>query len=77
MTITNGGRGYTSAPSVAFCAGSGVVDYFLDGGGASATATVSGGAVTGVTVTDGGRGYASAPSVRVYEELAGSEPVAP
>jgi hypothetical protein len=33
------------------------------GGGATATATVSGGAVTGVTVTGGGDGYAVAPTI--------------
>ena len=54
MTVTNGGSGYTTTPLVR-----------IDSGGtiAAATATVSGGAVTGVTVTNGGSGYTSAPDV--------------
>ena len=55
ISVTNGGSGYTSAPSVSFSGG--------EGSGASATATISGGAVTSVTVTSGGSGYTSAPSV--------------
>ena len=38
------------------------------GAGASATATVSGGAVTGFTVSQGGGGYDSAPIVSVFHE---------
>lgn len=45
-----GGTGYTSAPTVTF---GGTV-----GGGATATANVTDGAVTGFTVTHGGSGYA-------------------
>jgi len=55
-TITAGGSGYTSAPTVTF-----------SGGGAWKQATgvaqISGGAVVGIVVTDPGRGYASAPSI--------------
>ena len=36
------------------------------GAGATATATVSGGAITGVTVTNGGSGYTAAPTVQVF-----------
>jgi len=53
--VTAGGSGYTSAPTVSFTGGG--------GSGATATATVSGGAVTAVTVTAGGSGYTSAPTV--------------
>jgi hypothetical protein len=55
VTVTNGGTGYTSAPTVAFSGGSGA--------NAAATATVSGGAVTAVTITDPGAGYLTAPAV--------------
>ncbi len=56
VSLTNGGSGYTSAPSVSFNnAGTG-------GAGASATAEIAG-IVTGVNVTNGGRGYTSIPNV--------------
>ena len=56
VTITAGGSGYTSAPTVTFSApGSGTT--------ATGTATISGGAVTGVTITNPGSGYASMPTV--------------
>ncbi|MXW02517.1 MAG: S8 family serine peptidase [Holophagales bacterium] len=56
ITVTNGGSGYTSEPTVTISAWSGFVST---GGGTEAvlTATVSNGEVTGVTVTDGGFGY--------------------
>lgn len=50
VTMTNNGRGYFSAPSVSFTGG---------GSGATGTAVISGGTVTGVTVTAGGSGYTS------------------
>ena len=50
FTITAGGTGYTSAPTVSIAA--------VDGGtGATATATISSGAVTGITLTAAGSGY--------------------
>jgi len=55
VTITAGGTGYTTAPTVVFTGGGGT--------GAAGTATVSGGAVTGVTITSGGTGYTTAPTV--------------
>ncbi|WP_256672229.1 phage tail tube protein [Pseudomonas sp. ANT_J12] len=55
MTIGAGGTGYTTAPTVAFTGGGGT--------GAAGTATVSGGAVTGVTITNPGTGYTSPPTV--------------
>jgi hypothetical protein len=54
ITVTNGGTGYTSAPTVTFGT--------TNGNGATATATISGGAVTAVTVTAGGA-YTAAPTV--------------
>jgi hypothetical protein len=54
-TVTAGGSGYTSAPSVTISGGGGT--------GATATATVSGGQVTGVTITNAGTGYTSPPTI--------------
>jgi hypothetical protein len=53
--MKTGGNNYTTAPVVTFSGGGGT--------GATATATVSGGAVTAVTVTNAGSGYANYPSV--------------
>ena len=55
ITVSAGGTGYTSAPTVTFTGGGGT--------GATATATVAGGVVTAVTVTAGGTGYTSAPTI--------------
>ena len=55
ITISAGGTGFTSAPSVAITAGGGT--------GASAVATVSGGVVNSITVTNAGSGFTSAPTV--------------
>ena len=56
VTITGGGSGYTSPPTVTF-----------SGGGATTQATgiaiISGGVVTGVQITSSGSGYTSAPAV--------------
>jgi hypothetical protein len=54
IAVTNGGSGYTSAPTVSFTNG---------GTGAIATATVTGGAVTGITVTHPGFNFTSATQV--------------
>lgn len=55
IALSNGGTGYTSAPTVAIAE--------VDGGtGATATAIVTNGVVTGVTVTNPGTGY-TAPTV--------------
>jgi FtsP/CotA-like multicopper oxidase with cupredoxin domain len=55
LTVKNGGSGYTSAPIVQITGGGGT--------GATAVATVSGGAVTGLAVTKPGTGYSSAPTI--------------
>ncbi len=52
ITVTAGGSGYTSAPSVDLAGGS--------GSGATATATISGDEVTAITITNGGSGYTTA-----------------
>ena len=49
ITVTNGGSGYTSTPTVTIAGTAQTA--------ATATATVSNGRVTSVTVTDGGAGY--------------------
>jgi hypothetical protein len=66
ITVTNGGSGYTSAPTVTFSGGGGT-------GGAAATATVSGGKVTTITLTRDAAGvtfyqegdYTSEPTVTI------------
>lgn len=55
ITVTAGGSGYTSAPTVSISGGG--------GSGATAVATVSSGVVTSVTVTAGGSGYTSSPTI--------------
>jgi hypothetical protein len=55
--ITNGGSGYTSAPTV----------FFVGGGateGATGFAVITNGQVTGVVVANGGAGYTSAPVIK-------------
>ncbi len=56
VTVTNGGTGYTSAPTVTFVGGG-------QGINAAATATVAGGSVTAITLTNAGSNYNSAPTV--------------
>jgi len=51
ITVTDGGSGYTSAPTVDIA------------GNATATATIAGGKVTVITVTFSGNDYTSPPSV--------------
>jgi len=55
--VTNGGSGYTSAPTVAITGGG--------GSGGTATAVLSGGSITSLTLTNGGSGYTSAPTVAI------------
>jgi hypothetical protein len=56
VQVTSGGAGYASAPTV-------TIKSVDSGSGATAFATVSGGAVTAVTITDPGAGYTRAPLV--------------
>ncbi len=55
VSVTAGGSGYTSAPTVGFTGGAGT--------GATAVAIISGGAVIAVVMTAEGSGYTSAPTV--------------
>ena len=59
VTVSAGGSGYTSAPTVTFSAPTGTGQTEL----ATGTATVSGGAVTKITLTNKGKGYTSAPTI--------------
>jgi Flp pilus assembly protein TadG len=56
--VSNGGSGYTSAPTVTFSS-----PQTSGGTTAVATATVAGGRVTGVTLTNPGSGYTTAPTI--------------
>jgi hypothetical protein len=57
ITVTSGGSGYTTAPTITFCGGGGT--------GAVATASISGGVVqANPTINNAGSGYNS--SVKVY-----------
>lgn len=55
ITLTNGGWGYTVAPTVVISGGGGT--------GATATTTISSGSVTGITITTAGTGYTSTPTI--------------
>jgi uncharacterized protein len=54
-TISNGGTGYATAPTIAFTGGGGT--------GAAATAVVSGGVVVAINITSNGQNYTSAPTI--------------
>lgn len=54
-TVTAGGTGYTTTPTVAFSGGGGT--------GATATATLTGTAVSAITITNAGSGYTTAPTI--------------
>lgn len=56
VSITSGGSGYTTAPTVTFSAPA-------SGTTATGTAVISGGVVTSVTITNAGSGYTSVPTV--------------
>lgn len=57
LTLTSGGSGYTSAPSVSISGGG--------GSGATASATLAATSVNSISLTSGGSGYTSAPSVSI------------
>jgi hypothetical protein len=59
VTLTNGGTGYTSTPTVTITAAPG------GGTNAAATAIVNGGIVTNIIVTNPGAGYVSTPTVTI------------
>lgn len=65
ITITDGGSGYSAAPTVTISAPT-------SGTTATATATVTGGVVTAVTITDPGSGYTTTPTVTFSAPTSGT-----
>lgn len=65
VNLTNGGSGYTSAPTVTFSAPS-------SGETATGYATINNGVVTGIILTYGGSGYTSAPTVTLSAPTSGT-----
>ena len=57
VTLTDGGSGYTSTPTVTISGAGGT--------GATATATVAAGSVTGIRLTNPGSGFLAAPTVTI------------
>jgi YD repeat-containing protein len=57
VTITNGGSGYTSLPTISFSGGG--------GSGASATAVLTPTSVANLTITSNGSDYTSVPTVNI------------
>jgi hypothetical protein len=55
VTVTDGGKGFTTAPTVTFTGGGGT--------GATGTAIISHGKVIAVTITNPGTGYITAPTI--------------
>ncbi len=64
LHVTTAGSGYTVAPAITISGGGGT--------GATATCTISGGAVNSVTITNQGSGYTSIPTVTVGNIYANS-----
>lgn len=63
INLTNGGTGYTTAPTVTISG---------DGTGATATATIVGGVVAAITITTRGSGYTGAPTVTISGDGTGA-----
>ncbi|MDN3694724.1 hypothetical protein QWZ06_21880 [Chryseobacterium tructae] len=62
VTITNGGSGYTTAPTINFYGGGSIVN---GGTKARATANLTNGTITSITINNGGSGYTSTPTVTI------------
>ena len=71
FTITQGGSGYTSAPTVSFSG-----PQATDGTSATATATITAGVVTAITLTNAGSGYTSAPTLTITPPTSGTQATA-
>ena len=68
ITVIKGGTGYTTA-TVAIADTRSVTAPEVNGSGATATATVAGGIITGITVTAGGINYVEQTKERVIEGI--------
>ena len=66
ISVSGGGTGYTSAPTVTLTGGG--------GSGAAVTVSTSGGQVTGVAISNPGTGYTSAPTVAI-SNTGGTNPI--
>lgn len=66
ITITDGGWGYATAPTVTFS------DPETGSDVATGTATISNYEVTGITITNAGSGYSSAPTITIADPPAGT-----
>ncbi len=66
VTIDSEGSGYTTAPPVT------IADAYFTGSGATAAATITGGAVSSITVTNPGRNY-TAPVIIIGESPLGAD----
>lgn len=64
VTLTNGGSGYTAAPTVTFSAPT-------TGTTATGTATITNGSVTSIIITNPGSGYTAAPTVTISAPTTG------
>jgi hypothetical protein len=67
ITITNGGSGYTTPPTIIIGRGGTINGAFVNGetAGGLATCTISGGSITAVSIVSPGYGYSSTPIVYI------------
>jgi hypothetical protein len=65
VTITNGGSGYTTAPTITFSGGNAITQ-------AQASCTISNGSINLVTITSPGYGYTSIPTITLSQVLGGA-----
>jgi len=65
ITITNGGSGFTTPPTIIIGRGGSINGAFVNGetAGGLATCTISGGSITAVSIVSPGYGYTSTPLV--------------
>ena len=66
ITITNGGTGYTTAPTLTFSGGGAITQ-------AQGSCTIVNGVITTVTVTSPGYGYTSIPTITLSQVLGGAQ----